>query len=922
MRKSKRQKEFVANEIQQKLSLSASLGNSVLPMPHDLGRIGDGVKISAEEWEEWIQRQALHLEKHPDYDKIFARPCQETAARVWELVTEVGFREMKWPNAYRTVISGADQEGRKYAAKKGLVIVLDAFLSAGASHRQITYREIFDVLCRGFSDHFVATDGKVESVRDMRPSTVARCRRDLLLAGVVPNDLWSAVMKWSKADNPLFQVKEHNTGNRAVIRVLLPDHGEPIRRRYREISNLAKRYVPPSWGISVSFADEQLADPEDALCRVCAEQPYNVVQLGVKSKELLKRQAAVRLYLDISAFVEDYEVSCSDERRTETRLNKDFGIDASLPHYPRILRTASRGGDQVQTRWSKRAERVYYRSIELGITQGKSRALTLSDRRNYEKLIKCRGHMQGLRIGLKPHDQRHPEKEEQENFDWLQDGSKEHILKWLDQTERNFQKEPIVTPEMAYFQTDKAMMKWRDDVRGLLEEYDAARRHQQVFRQVYERVKHDGVGLKEIHSGFRRLITRRYQPLHFWPTYVTSKDRSQLRDDEDDEIDTSDEKKLESYRSRWFKGKDPDTGLPCELAGFDISSSQMQIIALFMADEDLENVTMTAPDSFKQAMAKWAWQMHMAGELKLRSGSGEISEYVGGLDERLQELVKELLMRVSYGSKWPTVEMDQRRHPKRYGPGWETTSAGKFVESFNKRYPGPARFRDICIRAAKTIYATNKFQGFEFIDPFDGATVRWNPVARDDAYPMGSDGDGLRISVPRGLPRRAKLKSLQLGANDGCNDLANKSDPYAGDYEVDPHELEKLSAPCLVHFLDAYYSSLVMEELISCGVECYVGIHDCWLVPGSRIEMLREAMDEAARAWYLGLAPVYERLLRHLETDTNKSKGRETKEKQETRAAFDAVCAAFDRWKERTNEKWWPRFRAKRVGATQGEGQS
>ena len=37
-------------------------------------------------------------------------------------------------------------------------------------------------------------------------------------------------------------------------------------------------------------------------------------------------------------------------------------------------------------------------------------------------------------------------------------------------------------------------------------------------------------------------------------------------------------------------------------------------------------------------------------------------------------------------------------------------------------------------------------------------------------------------------------------------------------------------APCLVHMLDAYFSSLVMAKLHETGVRDFVGIHDCWLV--------------------------------------------------------------------------------------------
>lgn len=83
-------------------------------------------------------------------------------------------------------------------------------------------------------------------------------------------------------------------------------------------------------------------------------------------------------------------------------------------------------------------------------------------------------------------------------------------------------------------------------------------------------------------------------------------------------------------------------------------------------------------------------------------------------------------------------------------------------------------------------------------------------------------------------------------------------------------------APCLVHMLDAYYSSLVMKRLADFGVTDFVGIHDCWLVPETVIvngksctghEILQRAMEEVEAEWYIGLRPVYKDLLRYLKRD-------------------------------------------------------
>jgi hypothetical protein len=115
--------------------------------------------------------------------------------------------------------------------------------------------------------------------------------------------------------------------------------------------------------------------------------------------------------------------------------------------------------------------------------------------------------------------------------------------------------------------------------------------------------------------------------------------------------------------------------------------------------------------------------MHEEGRLKLRSGRPQIEDYANGEDPRLRELVKELLMRVSYGSSLSDVERDQRLNPKVYGPGWERGSAPKpgsprkpgsaciFLKAFDKKYPGPKKFREMCRMAAELSWEQDAYQG-------------------------------------------------------------------------------------------------------------------------------------------------------------------------------------------------------------------
>jgi hypothetical protein len=103
--------------------------------------------------------------------------------------------------------------------------------------------------------------------------------------------------------------------------------------------------------------------------------------------------------------------------------------------------------------------------------------------------------------------------------------------------------------------------------------------------------------------------------------------------------------------------------------------------------------------------------------------------------------------------------------------------------------------------------------------------------------------------------------------------------------------MKRMAAPCLVHMLDAYYSSLVMLELQSKKISTFVGIHDCWLVPESQVNILKDAMDSAARKWYVGLEPIYEELLNQLKT------GKDGEENEH----YKLVSDAYEKWKKQRN---------------------
>lgn len=185
-----------------------------------------------------------------------------------------------------------------------------------------------------------------------------------------------------------------------------------------------------------------------------------------------------------------------------------------------------------------------------------------------------------------------------------------------------------------------------------------------------------------------------------------------------------------------------------------------------------------------------------------------------------------------------------------------------------------------------------------FTDPFDKEEVRWNPVARQEFTRVRSN-DALTISLPTRYDPKGynpDTKSLEKLQKDGR-------------YPVDKRELKKMAAPCLVHMLDAFYSSLVMSHLKSLGVSTFVGIHDCWLVPETQLGELRSSMDLAARDWYVGLGSVYKELRDYLNPA---KKARKTKKEgnDENAKHFERIDQAYQKW-EQTKDSYTPKFKAK-----------
>jgi len=856
-------REAIRREVQERLGQIAD-ASSLLPMPYHCG----GRRMSAAEWEEYHQRTALYYKAVPYIKEKVGRPCVKTAEAVWDLLLpNMAVMQEKFDhlitNGYRWLTEDEKNE-LKVIAKQALLIVLHTFVVAGETRRNVTYNMLFDALCRKFSDHHRCS--KASSVRDMRKETVRMCQRDLHRNGIDPYKYWRLTLSWSHektGHNPLFYIeKTAYTGLGQSINVTVIN--SEICTEFKKIIEDDKQYIPPhTKEIAVCFIDEKLHKRRPKY-ELCAEKEYNQVRLGSNSQTMLDLQSKALLWFDAGAFNEDYRAAERERDELAALIEAGYGLKASLSDMKRKIRP--KGKKKHGELWSKRDKKIFVLSI-----------------------------MYGLR-----HKQFDPEIESEVHNQLSDKDERKKWEKHMAELKKELGELNDSSIDVLHLSVEDAVRAsistrdWRRDVRHALTPFDRAHRHVNEFKRVHNQVKNmDGPHL--IHSAFDRVINRRYQPVHLWPSYVTSK-AGKLLEGETDQVPQN-ERKLESFRKRWFKARDPETGEPCHFVSCDVSSSQTQIIATLLGVEKLEELTMGhSVKPFKETMAEWAWKQfgNPVSESIMRERSYLYGKYSGGKDTRLHDLCKTLWMRVSYGGSPFSVVQEQRRDKETYGPGWTTEIARHFLDKLYVEFPEVKSFLEACRRIGDIVYEKDRYSGVTFTDPSDGATIRWNPVQRDNDK-TSNHGRRLTVSLPGRYVKKKgqKRKFIENAPN------------AAGEYPVSKRQLKKMIAPCLVHVLDSYYSTLVMEKLAKRGITDIVGIHDCWMVPQrvsisgeicDGLDVLHQAMDEASVEWYAGLGSVYQDLIRYLGDD----------------AQFgNLIMTAYHKWQERVSKGYKPVFKAK-----------
>jgi hypothetical protein len=810
-------------------------------MPFD----AEARKLSVEEWLEYRARCARHRALHPDYDAEWRRPTASAAEKVWQLLSPHGLdlKTLTLPFA-----KGAEPDERaelELTAKQALVVVLDCALRAGRRGGQVTYNMLFDALAEKWSDHYRRAQqaSGASQVRDMHLETAKASRRDLLRNGVLLDEQWEiATGAWSRTAT---------CQNPLYWLTRLPARGYRLDVNANslelvEFERLVREdpsYRAPERGWRLLLADDPLPlhGPRP---EICAERAYNVVWNGPESERLFALQSKTRLIFQAKVFEDDYQRYRRNATKIRDCLWERFKVDSDAPRT-----SVTRGGRYFA---SEREQQLW---------------------------------------GVEP--------------------------------------------------------RLRPGVKCLLSAYDKAKRHLDAFRALHDQLQQlpriqaasDSITIK---TSMYRVKNRRYQTTHFWPSSVSARPDADATPSDDEEVNNEAVTLSTSQRARWFAWVSTTDHWREYLTGVDIAGSQTQILVALLGLDGLSVATF-AKQGFNQLLAEYAWRLHTEGTITLNDG------YKGAADPKLKALIKNLWMRVLYGSRVEQVIMDQSKDHHTYGPGWmildevvseEYRSAMKTAwrqctpvlgngtrtqdprrkcveavkrarEKYGQQYAQALKraaasaqnflmavpdydrvntFLEACKRLAEVAVERDPYAGVVLVDPFDGAEVRWNPVKRADVE-LPSNGPKLILSLPGTKTRR--------------NPPQRDGKPYANDYPVNLRKLKQMIAPCLVHMLDAYFSSLVMKRLAESEVRDFIGIHDCWLIPSGtwrntddgrlvdQLGLLEAIIEDAAVEWFHGLGCVYDNLIEYLGSDSNYG-------------AF--VRTAKDTWKTRKQAGCRPHF--------------
>jgi len=716
-------------------------------------------------------------------DAEWGRPTELTAREVWQqLASHLPIALDGLMPRGKKQPTGDEYDRRVLVAKQSLVVALDcAIARAGRLERDgrrsmFTKNALFEAVALRWSTGYrEAREAGVRSSYDLKPETLAKAQRELLLAGVRFDTLWRVVtQRWSAAP-PAAPPRERKVPKQRDCK----HKGRLDFDRARKCPACFSVYIAPAVR---AIARQPKVDraPSLATCN-----PLFVAK-RISDKGRLRGYNIDVVPSDLLTTFESLVEADSQYRR---------------PRQPRPLLLASRKPKPEPPRPVRQefCEEQPYNVVNLG--EESERVLSI---------------LENARLRF--------------NADVFRDDY-EALRSYLG-AGTEYWRGPATKAQGRNYRKLLAFVKgWR----RLYRQTETLRSRRPLIR-----------------SRFFRATNRRYHASNFWP-----------------------ETAPKDFRERWFTTKDGGRFIER-----DIATSQIQVLAVLLEIEELEQLASSENPTLKEWLAQHMWARHMATPGGILAPGYDEPDAKGRLDPRLVAFAKKHLMRF-YGADLSKLVRYCGKNVDLYGPGWRTSrglSAKPEIKSGTKTVAltksgvaeavdqataffvslpawtnGLEEFLEACKTLAKKKQTTG---GVVFRDPLCQSEVRWDHAQR------GTDTIGHeRIEVrPWGRhPKKGAFQALPAGS-------------------IDPAALRNFVAPCLTHMCDAFFASLVLKNLDAAGVTDVIGLHDAWRVPetlpavnGAGVRdgsaVLKQAIEDAGQPWLVGLRGIYDQFVADLGDD-------------------------------------------------------
>jgi hypothetical protein len=586
---------------------------SWLPMPFEPGP--GGPKFTITEYREYQDRQRRHLEANPAYGVGWRRPIAHTAAMIWSLIAEplgIQLETLLPSQQVRDAMSPTEYTTAVQTIKAAFVVAYDAAVFAAERRSMVTANLVFDAVAALWSDNYrkIRETTPATCSWDMRKKTVEASWRDLHRNAIQFGALYKVLHAQADSKSPL---------DRGVYRARRAEtRGYTVRitnahalAEYLTILAADPSYRRRRHGHRLLLGEDHSA-PARSAGSVAAERRYNVASPGPKSIEIIQHLEAARVSLHVPTVLQEIAEIQATVANLADQLRQNYSVDVeTLP-------------------------RPHPRSPE-AVQPGRTQKL------------------------------------------W-------HLHRRL---------RAVPAPSLP---GAKALLVRYDRARAQLDGFADVRDRLRALTNAEGRVLEDGH--VAIRSRFRKELNRRYQAVDFWPAEITGKafqrdllaeaDPAGTATDADGRRWTGFSRPalytVTSRRARWFsvpatgledlyaEFDDGWTGERRPLVGVDVSTSQVQVLAVFLGLKDLEADLRKQP--FKDGLVGRVICRHVdaADPFKLPD-----AWFAGAGSECLKGALKYAVMTRLYGSGLKSIARNLESDPDEFGPGLGSANNIRFI---------------------------------------------------------------------------------------------------------------------------------------------------------------------------------------------------------------------------------------------------